>query len=334
MSQDKPLALLWFGQHSPNFLTPSLIERMESLARIIVPNEFDRASFQKNSVQAEIVISTWGMPVLDQEALDQAPALKAVFYAAGSVKSWATEALWRRNIRVTSAASVNAVPVCHYTVSMILLSLKNVLPMTRRFPLLVRNAWQSSDATLFGVGNHSVVGLIGASKVGRLVMKELTRLNIQVLVFDPYLTIEAAGVLGVKKVELTELLQRSDVVSIHAPKTEQTHHMLHAGNLSMIKPGATLINTSRGDLIDEKALVHELRKGAWTAILDVTEPEPPEEGSELYTLPNCFLTPHVAGSIGFECRRMAEQAVDELSRYISGQPALEPVTLEQLRTMA
>jgi phosphoglycerate dehydrogenase-like enzyme len=307
---------------------------MDGLARLIVPDTYDRDSFLKNVRNAEVIISTWGMPVLDRETLDQAPALKAVFYAAGTVKGWTTPAVWDRNILVTSTASCNAVPVCHYTVSMILLSLKNILPLIRRFPVQGRKAWNPLDYSICGVGNHAVVGIIGASKVGRLVIPELKRLDIQVLVFDPYLMESMAEELGVEKVELNDLLRRSDVISVHAPKTEQTHHMLNAENLHFIKDGATLINTARGDLIDEDALIAELKKGKWTAILDVTEPEPPREDSELYVLPNCFLTPHVAGSMAYECRAMASQAVEELARYVSGKLPLEPVTQHHLRTMA
>lgn len=330
----KPAALIWFGERTGQFLTPSLMGKINALSCPVIPDHFDRASFIRHLQKAEVVLSTWGMPVLDQELLDQTPSLKAVFYAAGSVKAWITPAVWERDILVTAAASCNAVPVCHYTVSMILLSLKNILPLTRSFPLQGRKAWVRSTDRAVGVGDHAIVGIIGASKVGRLVITELRRLEIRVLVFDPYLSVAQAKELGVDKVELEELLEKSDIVSVHAPKTAQTRHMLNGSNLGLIRPGATLINTARGDLIEEKALIAELKKGEWTAILDVTEPEPPEEGSELYTLPNCFLTPHVAGSLGYECRAMAEQAVEELERYISGQAPLEPVTEQQLLNMA
>jgi len=330
----KTSALIWFGNHSGQFLTPSLVERIGALCEPIVPEVFSRASFLEKIKGVEVVLSTWGMPVLDQELLDQAPDLKAVFYAAGSVKGWATPAVWDRNILVTTTASCNAVPVCHYTVSMILLSLKNVLPMTRALNTEGRKAWNRPNYHTVGVGGHAVVGIIGASKVGRLVINELKKLQLRILVFDPHLSAPQAAELGVEKVELDGLLRHSDVISVHAPKTEQTYHMLNGNNLPLVRAGTTLINTARGDLIDEAALIRELKKGDWTAILDVTEPEPPQDGSELYALPNCFLTPHIAGSIGFECRAMAEQCVEELSRYVSGQSAIEPVTIEQLVTMA
>ncbi|NJK91553.1 MAG: hydroxyacid dehydrogenase [Blastochloris sp.] len=334
MSHPKPKTLLWFGSHTDSFLTEDHLDKLRNLVDLVIPTRFDHESFLSHIAEAELVISTWGFPRLDQEILSRAPQLKAVFYAAGTVKGWVTPAVWERKLHVTSAASSNAVPVCHYTVSMILLSLKNVLPMTRTFQDQGRKAWDRGRYAITGAGSHSRIGIIGASKVGRLVMAEMKRLGLEMLVFDPYLSAEAARKLGAGKVELNELLSQSDIISIHAPRTEETHHLLNTSNLGLIKKGATLINTARGDLIDETALVVELRKGEWTAVLDVTEPEPPLEGSELYRLPNCFLTPHVAGSLGYECRLMATQAIEELELYLSGQPALEQVREQDLRIMA
>lgn len=112
---------------------------------------------------------------------------------------------------------------------------------------------------------------------------------------------------------------------MHAPQLPETHHLIGAAQLSAMATGTTLINTARGSLIDEGALLPELTSGRLHAVLDVTEPELPPAHSPLYELPNVLLTPHVAGSLGNELHRMADEALDELERYAAGLPFAAPV---------
>jgi len=132
---------------------------------------------------------------------------------------------------------------------------------------------------------------------------------------------------------LESLLQRADVVSLHAPANKNTHHMLNAGGLKMMKDDALLINTGRGSLIEEPALVEELSKGRFFAFLDVTDPEPPALDSPLRRLNNVVVTPHIAGCIE-NCNRMGELAVEELRRFFSGETAIYPITQELFRKIA
>jgi len=126
--------------------------------------------------------------------------------------------------------------------------------------------------------------------------------------------------LGVELVSLEELFRQSDVVSLHAPLLEETKNMITKELLATMKQGATFINTARGKLINEKELVEVLRaRPDLFALLDVTAPEPPEKGSPLFTLPNVVLTPHIAGSINNECRRMGRLMIEETERYLKGQ---------------
>ena len=110
--------------------------------------------------------------------------------------------------------------------------------------------------------------------------------------------------------------------------------MLDARRLALLRDGATLINTARGALIDQDALVAELRTGRIDAVLDVTEPEVLPAGSPLYDLPNVVLTPHIAGALGVEVRRLGESALAELERYARGEPFAHPVTRADLDRIA
>jgi phosphoglycerate dehydrogenase-like enzyme len=129
------------------------------------------------------------------------------------------------------------------------------------------------------------------------------------------------------------MLRQADVVSLHAPAKPETHHLLDADRLALMKDNALLINTARGTLIDESALVAELQKGRFFAFLDVTDPEPPAADSPLRRLDNVVVTPHLAGCIE-DCTRMGEMAVEELRRYFAGEPPLYQVTRDMLARIA
>ncbi|MFF2809861.1 hydroxyacid dehydrogenase [Streptomyces sp. NPDC058000] len=278
---------------------------------------------------AEVLLTCWGAPPLTAEVLAAAPRLRAVVHAAGSVKQHVTDACWDRGIVVSSAAAVNALPVAEYTLAAILFANKRVLPAAHRYRTLrAPHDWLRE---LDGAGNHGrTVGIVGASRIGRRVIELLRPFALRVLLYDPFVDEEEAGRLGVRKVPLAELCAGSEVVSVHAPEVPATRHLIGARELALMPDGATLVNTSRGSLVDEAALVAELRSGRLGAVLDVTEPELPPADSPLYELPNVLLTPHLAGSLGTELHRMADHALDELERYAQGLPFAEPVRREGL----
>ncbi|MFF1507700.1 hydroxyacid dehydrogenase [Streptomyces sp. NPDC058326] len=280
--------------------------------------------------EAEILLTCWGATPLTAEVLDRAPRLRAVVHAAGSVKHHITDACWDRGLRVTSAAAANALPVAEYTLAAILFAGKQVLGSAQRYAeLRSDHAWLTESATW---GNYRrTVGIVGASRIGRRVIDLLRPFDIDILLYDPYVD---APPPGVELTGLDELCARSTVVSVHAPQLPSTHRMIGAAQLAAMPDGATLINTSRGSLIDETALLPHLLTGRLHATLDVTDPELPPPDSPLYTLPNVLLTPHVAGSLGNELHRMADQAIEEVARYVRGEPFAEEVRASDLQRSA
>ena len=144
-----------------------------------------------------------------------------------------------------------------------------------------------------------------------------------------------AQALGVQKATLEEIFASCEIVSNHAPNIPETVGMLTYDLFSRMQKGATFINTGRGATVNEPDMIRFLsERGDVCALLDVTWPEPPVAGSPLYTLPNVFLTPHIAGSIGREVMLMGELCLDEFARYKKGEPLLYEVTLEQLARLA
>jgi phosphoglycerate dehydrogenase-like enzyme len=171
--------------------------------------------------------------------------------------------------------------------------------------------------------------------VGRLVRERLRPFDLRVVAYDPFVTPEEAHVLGVDLMSLEDLFASSDVVSLHVPLLPETEGMILGSHLASMKRNATLINTSRGAVVREAEMVEVLgeRPDLW-AVLDVTHPEPPEPDSRLYNRPNVVLTPHIAGSLGNECRRMGRLVVDELRRYVAGEPLKHEITRERAALMA
>ncbi|MFE2555309.1 hydroxyacid dehydrogenase [Streptomyces sp. NPDC059352] len=280
--------------------------------------------------EAEILLTCWGATPLTTEVLDRAPRLRAVVHAAGSVKHHITEACWDRGLRVTSAAAANALPVAEYTLAAILLAGKRVLHSAERYAeLRADHAWLAESAAW---GNYRrTIGIIGASRIGRRVIELLRPFDFEILLYDPYVTVPPPGA---ELTDLDQLCARSTVVSVHAPQLPSTYRMIGARQLAAMPDGATLINTARGSLVDETALLPHLRAGRLDAILDVTDPELPPPDSPLYTLPNVLLTPHVAGSLGNELHRMADQALEEVARYGRGEPFAEEVRASDLQHSA
>lgn len=276
----------------------------------------------------EVILSGWGAPVMDERFCAQAPALRAVLYAAGAVSGFVTPALRIRGVVVASAVAANAIPVAEYTHAAILFSLKRGWEFLR-VPNPPKNVLDQVPGCY-----RSTVGLLSLGMVGRLVAERLRKTDIHVVAYDPYASEKEAEELGVRLVDLAELFA-SDVVSIHAPLTEQTRHLVNRELLASMVHRATLINTARGAVIDQAALVSVLsERPDLQAVLDVTDPEPLPEDSPLRALPNVVLTPHIAGSLGPECHRMADLMVDELQRYASGERLRHLVDLDRLHLAA
>lgn len=278
----------------------------------------------------EYVFSTWGMPKLTEEQIAQClPKLKTVFYAAGSVQDFARPFL-RRGIAVCSAWAANGVPVAEYTVAQIILANKRFFSTAAAFKQGEAAAKEIRKEIRGNYGD--CVGIIGAGMIGKRVITMLKAYHLQVKVFDPFLPQETAEELGVTLCGLQELFSTCTTVSNHLANNEQTRGMLTGELLRAMPYGGTFLNTGRGAQVREQELLTVLRERPdLTAVLDVTDPKSPVGKSDLAKLPNCWLTPHIAGSLGMECRRMGEIMLEE---YRRGAPYRWAVTEKMLETMA
>ncbi|MEJ3651504.1 hydroxyacid dehydrogenase [Actinomycetes bacterium KLBMP 9759] len=304
------------------------IEANLRIAHPVVPA--DRLT-PEHLADVDVLVCSWGAPRLTAELLGAAPKLALVLYGAGSVRGVMTDEAYDRGVRITSAASANAVPVAEFALSQILFALKDGW----HYVLASRAAGRSELSRRERGAYGAVVGLWGLSSTGRLTAQLLAHHDVTVLASDPYADPAVAEELGVRLVGLDELFATSDVVSLHAPLLPSTRGTVDARLLGSMKAGATLVNTARGGLVDESALVAALRaREDLFAVLDVTDPEPPVDGSPLFTLPNVVVTPHIAGSLGSERRRLGRLMAQELERYCAGEPLLHEVTRTALERTA
>ncbi|MEU1620179.1 hydroxyacid dehydrogenase [Streptomyces sp. NPDC005722] len=313
-------------------LTDVALGRLARVARFdptVLVEDFADPAVAEALAGAEVLLTGWGCPALDEAALERMPALRAVVHAAGSVKQHVTGAVWQRGVQVSSAAAANALPVAEYTVAAVLFSGKRVLESARAYREARRKPALSE--TPGGIGNYRrTVGVVGASRIGRRVVELLRPFDLRLLLHDPHLAPAEAVALGAEPVELDHLCRRSDVVTLHAPELPDTRHLFDAARLALLRDGATLVNTARGSLVDTAALTAELVSGRLHAVLDVTDPEPLPAGSPLYDLPNVLLTPHVAGSLGNELARLADAAIGEIERLARGEPLAHAVHPDEL----
>lgn len=281
----------------------------------------------------EIIFSTWGMPELSREELQKyLPKLRVVFYAAGTVQKFARPFI-ESGVTVCSAWRANGVPVAEIAFSEIILANKGFF----RRRVTCRDEWRNDDPEKAFPGNyHTRVGILGAGAIGRKVIELLKNTDVEIAVFDPFLPDEKAAELGVKKCDLADVFRTCNVISNHLANNDATRKMIGEECFSAMGKNAVFINTGRGAQVDEAALIAAMKaEPGRLALLDVTDPvEPPAEDSELYSLPNVRITPHVAGSTGYEVRRMADYMYEEYRRFIAGEPLLYVVSAKMLETMA
>ena len=301
-----------------------LEQRLELLPGVWTVDDLDSAT--GNLKEVHVLVSTWGMPLLTSSQLAALPNLKLVLYGAGDIRGFGRPLL-ERGITIVSAWRANAVPVAEFTMAHIVLAGKSYL----------RNLDDYRSKRIFpmgraGAGNFDqTVGLIGLGAVGQELLRLLKPFRWQAIAYDKYLSREDISKHGASKVDLPDLFSRSLVVSNHLIDNEQTAGMLTGELLDSIPFGGTFINTGRGRTVDTDGFVEVFcRRQDLTAILDVTDPEPLPADHPIWELPNVYISTHIAGSSGSELSRMADLCIEELDRWLAGEPLQHSLGLDTL----
>ncbi len=286
----------------------------------------------------DVILSGWGAPKLDESFLEAAPNLKAFFYGAGSIRSFVTDAFWARDIPVCSAVGANAIPVAEYSLSQILFCLKSGWQLNARCknPANPRHGgWKEFFQMSPAGGYKSTVGLISMGTIARIVRRFLKCMDINVIVYDPFTSEEEARELDIELCSLEEVFARANVVSVHTPDLPATQGLITGKHLASMPASSSIINSARSAVIRHSEMIEVLkqRPDMW-AVLDVSEIATDDEYRRLQELPNVYLTPHIAGSMGPECARMGQFMADDLKRFLAGEPLLHQIHRERAAIMA
>jgi len=262
-----------------------------------------------------------GLDRVDSTALESADRLKVIARYGVGVDNVDLETAARKKITVTNTPHANAVSVAELTIALL-------LSLARSIPEAAASVRDGEWPRLHGrVLEGKVIGLIGFGSVGKAVARRLQPWQLTLLGCDPFGDKVVAQSLDVWLVEMEELIREADFVSLHAPLLGETRRMVNADFLSRMKRGACLINTARGELVDEDALLVALDSGQLGgAALDVYEHEPPAADSQLRRHPRVIATPHCGAHTDGAADGMGRQSLQDCIAVLRGENPLHPVT--------
>lgn len=265
-----------------SFLTPENIQLLESLGNIrLNPNTriYTKEELTDAFSDIDVCVCGWGSHRFDKESLAKAVRLKLIVYTAGPITGIVSDELYARGIRVVCSNEVFAQSVAEGVIAYMLVA-------QRKFPQLVNsfatNGWpkmeQFTSESLF----HQTIGIVGLGAVSRNLIKMLHPFHVQIKLYSNHTTAQEAQVLGVQKVSLKELFSSCKIVTLHCARSESNYHIVNDSLLELLPQNSLLINTARGDLIDETALIRHLKRGHFRALLDVFKVEPLPPDSPLF----------------------------------------------------
>lgn len=254
---------------------------------------------------------------IDGDLMDAAPDLRVISNLAVGYDNIDVDAATQRGIPVGNTPGVLTETSADLAFALMCAGMRR-LPEAERY--VKAGKWRTwHPLTLLGHDLHgATLGIIGLGRIGQAVAKRARGFDMRLLYHGGSDT-EAATQLGAERVALDVLLRQSDIVSIHAPLTDETRGMIGAEQLSQMKKGALLVNTARGPIVQTDALVAALQSGRIRAALDVTDPEPLPADHPLLTLDNCLVVPHIGSSTIHTRERMATIAAENLLAGLRGE---------------
>ncbi|HAP07938.1 MAG TPA: hypothetical protein DCR20_08915 [Planctomycetaceae bacterium] len=255
----------------------------------------------------------------DAARMDRAGRLQVISRIGVGYDNIDVAAATARGIQVCYTPHGPTISTAEHAIALIFAAAKTVCYADRD---VRAGRWHRAFRTVKGMELRGrVLGLVGAGRIGSEVARVMQAVGMRVLVYDPGLSEERARQAGLEWVSSLELLlSAADVVSLHAPSTAETRHLINSARLAWMKPGAILVNTARGALVDEHALADALKNGHLAAAgLDVFEREPTESGNPLLDLENVVLTDHIASHTWAGHHRLYEMAVTHLLQVLRGE---------------
>lgn len=317
------------------FFTRENIEFAKSLGEVVW---LDTSSTTENELKEKIkdcdaYVTCWGSPALTTEILNYAPRLKLLTHLGSTVAPVVCNEVFERGIKVISGFDYFSKSTAEGTVAYILAALRNIPFYTDR--LKKQKIWREADDYTDGL-IYKTVGIVGFGGVGRYVAKMLNAFDVDIKAFDICKISDVDKKLyGVTQCSIDEIFSTCDIISLHLPYNDSTYHIVDDVLLSKIKHGALLVNTARGAVIDQAALIKHLENGDFNAALDVYEKEPIDMSSPLLSLDNVLLLPHQAGPTVNLRAVITHKLLKESADFINNAtPLKNEITAEKARSMS
>lgn len=314
----KILVAMPSGVTKDTFFPKEVIAKLEALGQVehnLLGRQYTAEEFRDALEEKDICISGWGTPALTGFVLEKADRLKALLHTGGSVANVVSNELYEKGVRVLSGNKLYAESVAEGVVSYMLCSLRELIFYNNE---VKSGGWRDGNFKNEGLLDQTV-GLIGFGAVTRSLIKLLKPFRCNIKVFSNSASKEQLAEYGATKAEIKEIFSGCKLISIHSPYRKDTHHMINKELLGLIAPGSILINTARGGVIDEEALIEALETGTFKAVLDVYEQEPLPEDSRLRTLDNVITIPHMAGPTVDRRAKVTEALIEAIEKLATGE---------------
>jgi len=277
--------------------------------------QLTKSQFIEAIKDVEVCVTGWGTPIFDADVLDAAPKLRVIAHTGGSVQPYVDEAVYQRGITVLSGNAIYARSVAEGVLAYMLLALRQI---PKYIDIVRDGGWRTETDTSKGLGNKRI-GLVGFGAIARNVLEFLAPFDVEIFVYSGHLTKGDAESLNVKKATLEEIFTDCDIISLHSAQRKENEKMINETLLSMIKPGALFINTARGSIVDEEALIGQLETRRFSAVLDVFCQEPLPADSPFRSLDNVISMPHMAGPTTDLRPYVTSSLADDIARFMANE---------------
>lgn len=308
-------------QFMETFFTKRVREQLDEIGEVIyhdLDHPYTPEELRDALVDIDIAITGWGSLRFDEEVLSKANRLKIVAHTGGTVQNLVSDALYKKGVMVLSANPVYAESVAEACLCYMMCSLRSI-----KYFALDGPGWRGNDEDSEKGLMDRTVGIIGFGMIAKYLMKMLQPFHVTIKICSEYATPEAVAQYGATVVDLDEIFETCDIISVNEPLNPKTYHMVKEEHFKKMQDGALIVNTARGAVIDEPAMVKELQTGRIFAALDVYEVEPLPDDSPLRTLPNVLCLPHVGGPT-FDRREYSTMAlIRDIKKWMNGETELE-----------
>ncbi len=332
----KALVSIPQGRNFNTFFTPENIRLIESLGEVVLHNS-DKKMSESELIQkisdCDVYIALWGSPALTEKVLDNAPKLRLMTVLGSTVAPFVSDAMWERGIRVISGFDYYSESTAEGAIAYMLSALRRIPFYSER--LKREGVWSTPEDYTDGLIGKTV-GILGYGGVGKHLARMLSAWRVTLKVCDVRdIPTEEKLRYGIEQCSIDQLFSTCDVISVNLPYTQNTHHIINEDLISKTKRGALIVNTARGAVIDEAALIKRLQTGDIRAALDVFEKEPIDQNDPLLSLDNALLTPHQAGVTTNLRATLTRELLLESADFIDrGVPLKNEITREYARGMS